>query len=473
MENKTGNILKHISIDEILSLVNLEKITIDEINKSIRQFRKRYKKIRDHKLGPQHSWLITVVEPIDESSSISFVEWLCNQMQTLSYAMPNSMYKAIVAYLSVIDFAASHFKDDVIVQQFDTLEGQIIKVLPSLGIIAFHAPPGNLKRSFEFHNIEVEWNWSIATSLFSEKSHQLGSEEKVEKSIKNNIPLANLHKKYGKGKGTTIAILDSGICSDSSEVSECLIWQGQIKKINGKHRINRVEENFKPKSDHGTQVASLVSGQNLGVAPEAEVISFVVPRLRGKLFDHMAIFVMLEEIKNDRGVLLNAEPLNEKIDILLLPLGRFFSKNKGRKYKRNVEKLLLKFNQKFHINIIASVGNQSGKSAFPSSFPFVHSVGYLDEDGARHSKSGYSNDVTGVLPNSSVVGEKLLTQGRGNKFHFVSGSSFATAVVAGYFALLTSHYRSAEARLTCINNATYSIRDDIGELKLLNLNQLL
>lgn len=469
-----------ISIDQIMESIHLEEITKHEITKSIRQFRKRKRRIQKSRLGSQNSWLLVAVEQISETYEFDFCRWFTRQMETLFPKMPNSIYKAIVAYISSTRFAANHFHPLKQIQEFSVIEGQRVVALPSVGVIAFHAPPGNLKRSLDFHGISTEWNWTIESSLFSDSEtlDYIDFEPAPENSTEQ---LKQIRKKLGSGEGATVAILDSGVCTKSTELSGKVEWQGELSKVNGEYRLSICNEGFEPISDHGTQVASLVAGESLGIAPKAKIVSLVIPKSispasKKKLFDHMAIFIALEEIDNDRGTIIHTRPLKEEIDVFLLPLGVSVANKMGDEFIENVQGLLIKFHQQYDINVVAAIGNKPAQVAFPASFPFVHSVGHLCQDGTRHPSSGYgmakSADIS-MQPNSSVVAEKIIAMCRNGKYAEVTGSSFSAAIVAGYFAILASRNSSSDSRMTCIYNATDVSHDNIGELKLLRPDRLM
>lgn len=463
-----------ISLDDIIKQISLEKVTLDETKKAVRQFQRRRSKMHRNKMGDQNAWMLTLIDVQPQESFVSGQLWIIEQFKKLVPAMPNSAYKAIIAFISQSTESPDHFSHENGLSTFSTSEGLRVLLFPKSGIVAFKAPPGNLKRSLEYNGFLCEWNWSIESSLFrDEESGAILGEEQFD--LFEYQEMARIHRKYGRGRGSTIAIIDCGVCKESRQLNDRMIWQGELFKdmYGDEIRIRTARNDFSPKTDHGTQVASLAAGETIGIAPEAEVISFAMPMKKKMRFNQLALYVALETIRDDNGLALGGVPLKTKIDTLLIPAGIFGVKPKGKEFRdRSIKSLLMNLNDDSNICIVAAIGNKPKKAAFPSTFQFVHAVGYLNDEGHRHTNSGYLKDTTGSpLPNVSVIGENLAAEGKNGIIYSVSGSSFSTSIIAGYFSLLANNYRSSSSRADQFYTAIYVDKDQIGELRKLHTNQ--
>lgn len=459
-----------ISTQSILRHVETESIKAHELSKAVRQLFRRKSKMKSKKMGYQKSWLMVSVE---SCQTHDFHSWLASQMASLSDQLPNSAYKLITTYLSLIYNVTRHFTDAMEIQSFKLDDGFEITVFPSSGIVAFLSPPGNLKNSLEFFGRPCEWNWPIRSELLAD-----GMVEDYDGASKTSEVVSQdfgtLHKKYGAGKNKTIALVDSGICLKTKELSGRVSAQFLIEPSN-RHRLRRVTDEFKPANDHGTLTATLAAGSSFGVAPEANLVSFVVPPVGENRFDHFAIYVALETIETDRGLAMGQIALRDCIDVILLPLGIFPTNKIAKEFREaSITPLIEKLNKNCNINLVAAIGNKASRVAFPAEDLHVHAVGYLKTDGSRHPNCGFGEDQLGEpLPNLSVIGEDLISEGRENSIKIISGSSFSASIVAGYFTLLSSKFATSKERAVKVQSAVELSSDGCGAIKILNPQLLL
>lgn len=462
--------MNSLSADEILSQLDLTKVTANEVRKAVRQFFKCKAKLREKKMGHQKSWLLVSVERCTDGL---FIPWLADQMRSMVEQLPNSAYKVIVAFLANEENVVHNFADECSIQSFSLEEGFAVVVLPASGMIGFLSPPGNLKRSLEYFGRPCEWNWPVQNEMLMDgEAIDVATNPQLDDRYLER--LSNLHSKYGQGEGCTIALIDSGVCPNSKEFEGRNVTQILIDHSNC-YSLQFAESDYKPVSDHGTLTATLAAGNNYGVAPKADLISFVVPSIGDGRFDHMALYIALDTLESDRGLALNGRMLKDKVDTVLLPLGIFLKNKISKEFREeSVEKVIDGLNRDCQISIVAAIGNNHKKVAFPAEHTSVHAVGHLGHDGSRHPNCGFGSDQSGEpLPNSCVLGVGLLSVGRDNKIKEVSGSSFSASVVAGYFTLLSNKYDTSKARATRMHDAIEISNDERGDFKRLNPDRLL
>ncbi len=268
-----------------------------------------------------------------------------------------------------------------------------------------------------------------------------------------------------------LATIDSGICPSSTELANRVMPQLEIRfNEYGSLYLHRSTAEFRPKFSHGTQVASIAAGTTIGVAPEASILPFVLPISQNRKFEQLTLLYAVSKILEDDGTIMNGVPLNKKIDVLLIPGGVVLSKRLAPEFQKKVRDNILSLHEEHDVSIVAAIGNSRGKIAFPANFQFVTAVGHLTADGKRHPDSGFGLDTTGnILPNISIIGESLEAEGLHGKRELKTGSSFASAIVAGVFCLLASKHKTAQSRSSRIRMLTRLDNDENGEIKILDI----
>lgn len=220
-------------------------------------------------------------------------------------------------------------------------------------------------------------------------------------------------QKITKGEGVKIVTIDSG--ADVNHVE----YKDRVKST-----FNMIDKNYDVTDDlgHGTHVAGLLVGENTGVAPMADlhVIKVLDKNGEGMMGD------VLDGITH---------AINIKADVLCISLGI-----------QNDMPLIIKQRiiQAYEagITIVCSVGNDSSpKPRYPASMSEVIGVGGLDKDMnlAKFSNRGY--DV--LAPSIDI-----LSAHKDGKYAIMSGTSMASPLVAGAIALLISHYRKHNIKLS-------------------------
>src|SRR5262249_2538391 len=97
------------------------------------------------------------------------------------------------------------------------------------------------------------------------------------------------------------------------------------------------------------------------------------------------------------------------------------------------------------IVVVAGVGNQpNGGVGFPAAYPGVLAVGGVDSQGRLYSKSAVGPEVVVVAPSVDIVSTNSRLTNTG-EYSISSGTSDATAIVAGVVALVRSRFPAMSA----------------------------
>ena len=243
---------------------------------------------------------------------------------------------------------------------------------------------------------------------------------------------------YGKrGRGTTIAVLDTGIDSDHPDLTGKI---SAFAEFDPNGAIVPGEAVVRDSAEHGTHVAGTVVGANasgrwIGVAPDARVASaLVLPNGSGEIAQILGGM----EWAIDQGV-----------DVITMSLGELaFSPEVLSTYTRTVITAA-----QFGIPVVAAVGNEGSQtSGSPGNDFLVYAVGATDNN---DRVAGFSGGRTHVVekspfidprllplvfqkPNVSAPGVRILSSVPGAQYKCFNGTSMAAPHVAGAMALLLS-----------------------------------
>ena len=219
-----------------------------------------------------------------------------------------------------------------------------------------------------------------------------------------------------KGKGMTIAILDTGCDLTHPDLKERI--------IGGRNFTNDDKGNqdvYRDYNGHGTHVAGTIAAtQNqkgvVGVAPEANLLIVKVLDKNGS--------GQYEWIIN--GI---HYAIEQKVDIISMSLG-------GPEDVPGLHEAIQKAVEN-HILVVCAAGNEGdGQDAtnefdFPGSYNEVISVGAINLDRRISDFSNSNNEVDLVAP-----GETILSTYLNGKYAKLSGTSMATPHVSGALALI-------------------------------------
>ncbi|MGI6085974.1 MAG: S8 family serine peptidase, partial [Acetivibrionales bacterium] len=207
------------------------------------------------------------------------------------------------------------------------------------------------------------------------------------------------------GEGIKIAILDTGIDVDSSELNVA----GGVSFIPG--------TSYDDDNGHGTALAGIIgaceNGEGLiGIAPEAELYAVKVLDSNGKGYYSDVI----------RGL---EWCMENRMDIVLMSFGADVYSGI---LHETVQKAYLQ-----DILLIGAAGNSDAQVQYPAAYSEVMGVGATDENDAV--LFSYSNpDAVDIY----AIGENITSIGLDGTQAFLSGSSFSAAHVAGVAAEIWS-----------------------------------
>ncbi len=219
-------------------------------------------------------------------------------------------------------------------------------------------------------------------------------------------------KANNKGKNITIAILDTGISSTHPEFNF-----KNITRINVLNGDNIAEDT----DGHGSHVAGIVAAQGkkvIGAAPEANLLMLKI----AENANSWAIENVIQGIQY---------AIDGKADIISIS-GEFSELDTQIELLR---KIIIEATA-LDIITIASAGNNFNEfpvERFPAAFDECISVGSIQQDGTRSDSSSHSEKLDVVSP-----GEEIYSAWKGDNYHVESGTSMASALVAGVVAVIKS-----------------------------------
>ena len=219
-----------------------------------------------------------------------------------------------------------------------------------------------------------------------------------------------------KGKGMTIAILDTGCDLTHPDLKERIIGGRNFTNDD-----NGNQDVYRDYNGHGTHVAGTIAAtQNqkgvVGVAPEANLLIVKVLDKNGS--------GQYEWIINGINY-----AIEQKVDIISMSLG-------GPEDVSELHEAIQKAVEN-HILVVCAAGNEGdGQDAtnefdYPGSYNEVISVGAINLDRRISDFSNSNNEVDLVAP-----GESILSTYLDGKYAKLSGTSMATPHVSGALALI-------------------------------------
>ena len=246
-----------------------------------------------------------------------------------------------------------------------------------------------------------------------------------------------------KGENVTIGIIDTGVNPNHQELQGKVITMKSFvkKELGYSETIENATDSF-GSNGHGTGVASLIVGKNLGMAPKARLISAKVIHdfsVRG------AANGSAEE--TTAGVLAAIDFLvSQQVDIISISLGQYInlpnvlrdlfidnvSKNKG------IVFVTAAGNFGYHL-----IGGSSVSTPGTSLQAITVGSANWDLVPSFFSSEGPRSDGA-MKPDLLAPGEDILLASSWNETGYAkgSGTSFATPIVAGIIALLVSGIRN-------------------------------
>ena len=219
--------------------------------------------------------------------------------------------------------------------------------------------------------------------------------------------------KHSTGYSQTIAIIDSGITEDARELFVYNI-KSTYNAFDGSQDV--LDENI---DAHGTQMASIIIGDGTagvhGIAPCAELV--IIKAFEG-------------EYSRTSGEVLAAavdHAIREQVDIISMSFGSFQVNDE---LEQAIERAF-----EADITVVAATGDYGNRdSLFPARMEGVISVRAKDYNGEIWVRSNIGeNDIM------SMYGVDIRALTHNNEYIYMSGTSQATALTAGYIALINDY----------------------------------
>ncbi|MDP2572749.1 PatA/PatG family cyanobactin maturation protease [Vibrio penaeicida] len=237
----------------------------------------------------------------------------------------------------------------------------------------------------------------------------------------NSLPLEQLQEWGHSGKGVKVAVIDGDIDSHHP-----LLQHLKIEHVNQHEPLG---------SKHGTAVCSQLAGSGIGVAPEVEIVSIPVfsqtpdGQVKG-----------CSEYQLSKAI---HQAVKHQCDVINISGACLSVNGHGSDQLRHA----IKACDKAGIKVIAAVGNDGQRSeSLPASLPSVLAVGACNKQGELASFNNHGTKLQRKMLLASGVDMPVALPQLG--FSIVNGSSFATPVVCGVYALLLNMTKSAEIKIT-------------------------
>jgi subtilisin family serine protease len=240
-----------------------------------------------------------------------------------------------------------------------------------------------------------------------------------------------------RGAGATVAVIDSGVNPDVSDLTGSVITGPDYTRV-------KTSPASKDWGVHGTWRASLIAGHGhdeglsgvIGVAPEARILSIrVIPDRQDPHYS---------QYEREPETVIQ-QSLADGIHYAVAHGARVISMSIGYSAPSGTVREELQQAYDRGVVVIASAGNSGGPAgsgrdaeapeSFPANYPGVISVGAVDSNG---DVAGFSSDNLSVQV--AAPGVSVPAQGRDSQYWWVSGTSPACALVAGVAALIKSRY---------------------------------
>ena len=246
---------------------------------------------------------------------------------------------------------------------------------------------------------------------------------------------------YTKGKGVTIAVLDTGVNARLPEFRGDVLLPG-IDFDQGKPEGHT---DIDTQSGHGTGMMSLIAGQGggrsgmVGVAPEAKILPITV------------------HIHSDNGSKAIRYAVDHHANIISISQGSGGADNFYANHCRTDIQDAVTYALHHDVIVVAAAGNSGDLTnlpEYPGTCPGVIAVGAYDHNGTPWVSTQHQPYVALAAP-----GHQVSSLGKdGRLYHYGSGTSQATAITAGALALFRARFPHDSAQ-RIIQRATATATD--------------
>ncbi|WP_431774763.1 type VII secretion-associated serine protease mycosin [Streptomyces cucumeris] len=222
--------------------------------------------------------------------------------------------------------------------------------------------------------------------------------------------------KVSKGKGVTVAVLDTGVNASLPEL------RGQLLK--GTDASHQGSDPHKDPDGHGSNMAGIIAGTGAGgglqgLAPEAKILPIQVNKIDARQDSYASVMskAIRYAVDHDARVLnISQAAQGDPADFTKIQSAVNYALRKGRL-------------------VFAGVGNDGDKSnspSYPASLSGVVGVGAIDRNG-RHSKFSTIGDSVGLVALGQDIAEHCTKSAGTCKGQ---GTSQATAIASASAALI-------------------------------------
>jgi subtilisin family serine protease len=249
--------------------------------------------------------------------------------------------------------------------------------------------------------------------VLTQKNQIYGTYAEPKSDLQNLCALLDFSKlhKYRRGKRVIVALIDTGVDLAHEDLKKRIVYsQNFIKGSSYRAEV------------HGTAVAGIIAASINGfgiegIAPEVDLLAL------------RACEQVSEKETIGKGYTIS---IIQALDVAIEKKAKVVNMSFGSPTPDPIITSLIIEGARQGILFVAPVGNRPGQEypAFPASCPGVIAVGGLDQNG-----SPFPDDHLASFAKINAPAENIFTTLPGNKYNFMTGTSFSSAIVAGVLAL--------------------------------------
>ena len=247
--------------------------------------------------------------------------------------------------------------------------------------------------------------------------------------------------RLSQGRGVTVAVLDTGVDATAADLA------GSVT-TGPDYTLGADPPGYRPPQLHGTFIASIIAGHGSGPGDDGGIIG-VAPAARV-----LSVRVILDDQEPGLGVYNSnsryADAINDGIRYATQHGAQVINMSLGTGGATRGMQAALGYAVSHGVLVVASAGNSGHPGpgytpySYPAAFTGVISVAAVDQAGQRAPFSDRNSSVELSAPGVSIIGA-----GPGGSYLQASGTSPASAFVAGVAALIRSAYPRLSRRRSC------------------------